>query len=177
MSDNTNVESIVLGGGCFWCIEAVMLMVEGVTDATSGYAGGDTADPTYAKVCRGNTGHAEVVKVDFDPGRVSLEELLDVFFAAHDPTSLNRQGADSGTQYRSIVLYGSEEQGESVKRFIEGIAGDYHKPIVTEVKPLGTFYPAEDYHQRYFEKNPRQGYCQMVVAPKVEKIKTRLHAK
>ena len=177
MNENENIQSIVLGGGCFWCIEAVLLMVEGVTDATSGYAGGATPDPDYGKVCRGNTGHAEVVKVDFDAGMVSLEEILDVFFAAHDPTSLNRQGADSGTQYRSVVLYGSEEQRDQVQRFIDGIRGDYSRPIVTEVKELDRFFPAESYHQRYFEKNPRQGYCQMVVAPKVEKIKTKLHAK
>ena len=177
MSEKENTQSIVLGGGCFWYIEAVLLMVEGVTDATSGYAGGESADPTYASVCGGKTGHAEVVKVYFDPERVTLEEVLDVFFAAHDPTSLNRQGADSGTQYRSIVLYDSEEQRERVQRFIDGIASDYHKQIVTEVKELDSFYPAEDYHQRYFEKNPRQGYCQMVVAPKVEKIKTKLHSK
>jgi methionine-S-sulfoxide reductase len=177
MNEKESIQSIVLGGGCFWCIEAVLLMVEGVTDATSGYAGGATADPTYAHVCRGNTGHAEVVKVNFDPDRVTLEKILDVFFAAHDPTSLNRQGGDSGTQYRSIVLYGSEEQGERVQRFIEGIASDYSRPLVTEVKELGRFYPAEGYHQRYFEKNPRQGYCQMVVAPKVEKIKSKLLSK
>ena len=177
MSEEVRTRSIVLGGGCFWCMEAALLMVEGVTDATSGYAGGTTADPTYASVCRGDTGHAEVVKVNFDPERVTLEEILDVFFAAHDPTSLNRQGADSGTQYRSVVLYDSGEQRERVQRFIDGIASGYGKPIVTEVKELDRFYPAEDYHQRYFEKNPRQGYCQMVVAPKVEKIKARLQSK
>jgi peptide-methionine (S)-S-oxide reductase len=177
MNEEESTQSIVLGGGCFWCIEAVLLMIEGVTDATSGYAGGESADPDYASVCRGMSGHAEVVKVYFDPGRVTLEEILDVFFAAHDPTSLNRQGADSGTQYRSIVLYDSDEQRERAQRFIDGIAPDYSKPIVTEVKELDRFCTAEDYHQRYFQKNPRQGYCQMVVAPKVEKIKTRLQSK
>ena len=177
MNEKENTQSIVLGGGCFWCIEAVMLMVEGVTGATSGYAGGATADPTYAAVCGGNTGHAEVVKVYYDSDKVTLEAILDVFFAAHDPTSLNRQGADSGTQYRSIVLYEDDEQRDRVQRFIDGIASDYSKPIVTELEQLDRFYPAEDYHQKYFEKNPRQGYCQMVVAPKVEKIKTKLMAK
>lgn len=177
MKNDEGLQSVVLGGGCFWCIEAALRLVDGVVEVTSGYAGGATADPAYQDVCSGNTGHAEVVKVDFDPGRVSLEDILDVFFTAHDPTSLNRQGADTGTQYRSVVLYGSDEQREIVQTFIADIARQYTRPIVTEVARLEEFYPAEEYHQRYFEKNPRQAYCQIVISPKVEKVKGKLAAK
>ncbi|MBU1671357.1 MAG: peptide-methionine (S)-S-oxide reductase MsrA [Actinobacteria bacterium] len=174
MSDRT--ETIVLGGGCFWCTEAALASIPGVIRATPGYAGGITPDPTYEEVCRGRTGHAEVVEVEFDPGTVPLEDVLEFFFYTHDPTSPDRQGADVGTQYRSVVLYGSDEQKERVERFMERIADRYDKPIVTEVKPLVAFHPAEEYHQAYFAKNPMQPYCRMVVAPKVDKVKNKLNA-
>lgn len=167
-------DSIVLGGGCFWCVEACLLLLEGVVSVVPGYAGGETPDPTYRQVCGGLTGHAEVVRVSYDPNKSSLDEVLDVFFASHDPTSLNRQGADVGTQYRSIILHESDEQRELVEDYIERIRPDYDRPIVTEIKELDTFYPAEDYHRRYYEENQRQPYCQMVIAPKVKKIKQKL---
>jgi len=165
---------IVLGGGCFWCVEAALIQVPGVEEVTPGYAGGTTRNPSYKEVCGGLTGHAEVARIEYDPGVVSLEEVLGYFFAMHDPTTPNRQGHDVGTQYRSIVLYDSKEQKERVGSFIESIAGDFSRPIITQVEPLEAFYPAEDYHKRYFEKNPRQPYCLAVVAPKVEKIKKKL---
>lgn len=166
-------EKIVLGGGCFWCTEAVFHNVDGVVAVTPGYAGGTTADPEYREVCRGNTGHVEVVEVEYDPGKVSLEKLLEVFFSTHDPTSLDRQGNDIGSQYRSIVLYGSEEQRKRLEAFIAGIRQDYDSPLVTEVKPLDVFFPAEEYHQNYYVKNPDQGYCQVMIAPKVEKLRKK----
>ncbi len=169
-----STESIVLGGGCFWCVEAVYDIMEGVVSATSGYAGGITPNPTYKEVSGGLTGHAEVVKVEYDPDLTSLEAILDLFFQVHDPTTPNRQGADVGTQYRSIILYNSEEQGERVDRYIEQVRDDFVQPIVTQVKPLDRFYEAEDYHQKYFEKNPGAGYCRAVVAPKVEKAARKL---
>jgi peptide-methionine (S)-S-oxide reductase len=171
MKMQKKLENIALGGGCFWCTEAVFDLLAGVKKVTPGYAGGTTAEPSYEQVCGGRTGHAEVVLVEYDPQEVSLEKLLEIFFASHDPTTLNRQGNDVGTQYRSIILYTSEEQKALIEAFIEGIADEYGQPIVTEVKALDRFYQAEDYHQRYFEKNPHQGYCQLVVAPKVKKIK------
>jgi methionine-S-sulfoxide reductase len=174
MKMQNEVEKIVLGGGCFWCTEAVFDLVEGVKKVTPGYAGGSTENPTYEQVCGGKTGHAEVVQVEYDPGVVSLEKLLEVFFNSHDPTTPNRQGNDTGTQYRSIILYSSEDQKERIDSFLQQIAGEYTRPVVTEVQELDRFYSAEAYHQRYFEKNPRQGYCQLVIAPKVEKIRKRL---
>jgi peptide-methionine (S)-S-oxide reductase len=170
------IETIVLGGGCFWCTEACLALVEGVVSATPGYAGGTTGNPDYGTVCRGNTGHAEVVEVKYDPSKVELDEILAVFFASHDPTSLNRQGADVGTQYRSIILYTTGEQKRIVEQYIDGLAEVYGPPVVTEVKQLERFYPAESYHQRYFEKNPGQGYCKVVISPKVDKIKSKLGA-
>lgn len=169
-----NIESVVLGGGCFWCIEAVFDLLPGVVSATSGYAGGATADPTYQAVCGGDTGHAEVVKVEYDADQVSLEDVLDVFFTGHDPTTPNRQGADAGTQYRSIVLYDSGEQKARVESYLAGIADKYVGPVVTELEPLERFYPAEEYHQKYFEKNPHQGYCRVVISPKVSKVREKL---
>ncbi|MCJ7653042.1 MAG: peptide-methionine (S)-S-oxide reductase MsrA [Actinobacteria bacterium] len=169
-------EKIVLGGGCFWCTEAVFSLVEGVGKVTPGYAGGTVANPGYEEVCKGTTGHAEVVSVEYDPGRVSLEELLGMFFASHDPTSLSRQGNDAGTQYRSIILYSSEEQRARAEKFIESIRNTYGEQIVTEVKRLEGFYPAEEYHQMYYKRNPDQPYCRFVVAPKVEKAKKKLGA-
>lgn len=173
MKTQNNHETIVLGGGCFWCTEALLNTLEGVYRATPGYAGGHTQDPTYRQVCHGGTGHAEVVEVEYEPEVLSLEDLLEVFFATHDPTSLNRQGADVGTQYRSIVLYDSPQQKESVDRVIARLAKDYDRPIVTEVKELERFYPAEDYHQRYYEKNPRQPYCRAVISPKLAKLRKK----
>jgi len=170
----SRTESIVLGGGCFWCTEACFDLVEGVLTATPGYAGGTTTDPTYEQVCRGKTGHAEVVRLEYDPARVSLGEILDIFFASHDPTSLDRQGADVGTQYRSIILYGSSEQKAAVDAFIVELQKEYSSPIVTEVRALDKFYPAEEYHRRYYARNPGGGYCKAVISPKVNEIKGRL---
>jgi peptide-methionine (S)-S-oxide reductase len=163
----------VLGGGCFWCIEAVFEEVDGVLDAVSGYAGGRVADPDYRAVVAGGTGHAEVVQVTFAPSVISYEEILLIFFGVHDPTTRNRQGADVGPQYRSIVLYGDEEQRAVAERLIGDLERDqvYDRPIVTEVRPLERFYPAEDYHQDYFRRNPAQGYCQLVIAPKLAKFR------
>lgn len=175
MSDRR--ESIVLGGGCFWCTEAVLRMLPGVTGVTVGYAGGFTADPTYEAVCSGTNGHAEVVLVEYDPEVVTLETVLDAFFASHDPTSVDQQGNDVGTQYRSIVLFRDEQQRERVERFMDGVREQYASPVATQVQELGEFYPGEQYHQRYFEKHPGQGYCQFVVAPKVAKMKKKLAGK
>jgi methionine-S-sulfoxide reductase len=168
------MEKIVLGGGCFWCVEAVFEELSGIVSLLPGYAGGVSPNPTYSEVCGGLTGHAEVVEVEFDPDQVSLEDVLDMFFSSHDPTSKNRQGADVGSQYRSIILYTSEDQKAAVEKFIMEISGEYKKPIVTEVKALGVFYPAEEYHRGYYRKNPGQGYCQIVITPKVSKIKRKL---
>lgn len=162
-----------LGGGCFWCLEAVYVEVEGVKKVVSGYAGGDTPNPSYKEVCTGRTGHAEVVQITYDPAVTSYRELLEIFFVIHDPTTLNRQGADVGTQYRSIILYHDDEQ----KRIAEGIIqelereGTYDNPIVTEVEPLETFYAAEDYHQEYYANNSNQPYCQAVITPKLAKFR------
>ena len=166
-------QSIVLGGGCFWCVEAVMKPLRGVERVVSGYANGHVKNPTYREVCSGRTGHNEVVEVTFDPDVVSLHDLLAVFFATHDPTTLNRQGADRGTQYRSGVYTTSEEQRETAEAVIAEVAPSFDDPIVTEVVPLESFYPAEDYHQDYFERNPAQPYCAAVIAPKVAKLRSR----
>ncbi len=163
--------SIVLGGGCFWCTEAVFKMFKGVVKVTPGYAGGTTKNPTYGQVCSGATGHAEVIKVDYDPKSVSLEKLLEIFFKAHDPTSLNRQGADVGSQYRSIILYSTDAERKAVEAYIKRISGNYEKPIATEVKKLGAFYASEDYHKDYYKNNPFQPYCMLVIRPKVAKIR------
>jgi len=167
-------ETIVLGGGCFWCTEALLSTVVGVLRVTPGYAGGVTPDPTYRQVCYEDTGHAEVAEVEYDPEVLSLEELLGVFFEIHDPTSLNRQGGDVGTQYRSIILYDSFAQKLKVEKFIAKMAQRYDKPIVTEVKELERFYPAEESHQRYYEKNPREPYCRAVISPKLKKLRKRV---
>ena len=166
-------EVITLGGGCFWCLEAVYLEVKGVEKVESGYAGGTKPNPSYQQVCNGTTGHAEVVQITFDPAAVSLQNLLDVFFTIHDPTTPNRQGYDVGTQYRSAIYYNTPEQKEVVDRTIANLTAEkvWNKPIVTELKPLDIFYKAEEYHQNYFARNPGQGYCQAVVAPKVAKLR------
>lgn len=171
------LESAIIGGGCFWCVDAQYRMLKGVKNVVSGYSGGHVKDPTYEAVCAGTTGHAEVVQVDYDPAVISFRDVIDLFWDAHDPTTLNRQGNDVGTQYRSIILYTSEDQkkiAEESKAAAEKIIG---KPIVTEIVPLEIFYAAEDYHQDYFTKNPYKGYCQAVVRPKVSKFKAKLEEK
>ncbi len=167
------IEQATLGGGCFWCLDAVFRDLRGVSHVVSGYAGGQVARPSYEAVCTGRTGHAEVVQIDFDPATLSYDDLLRVFFAIHDPTTLNRQGHDAGTQYRSIILAHSPEQEATARAVIAEIAasGIWEEQIVTEVIPLAEFYPAEDYHQNYFAKNPNAGYCRAVVAPKVTKFR------
>ncbi len=162
-----------LGGGCFWCLEAVFEDMEGVTKVVSGYSGGTVQDPSYEDVCSGETGHAEVVQIEFDPRVVSYDELLDVFFTIHDPTTANRQGADVGTQYRSVIFYHDDRQKQIAEKKIHELESSkkWRGPIVTEIVPFKTFYRAEDYHQDYFKKNPHAGYCQAVVAPKVLKFR------
>jgi peptide-methionine (S)-S-oxide reductase len=172
-STKTSHATATLGGGCFWCLEALYKMLEGVEAVVSGYAGGHVPDPTYKQVCTGTTGHAEVIQISFNPDIVSFEEILDYFWIAHDPTTLNRQGNDIGTQYRSIILYHDEAQKVAAESAIRTIsASDLFKdPIVTQVVPLTTFFPAEDYHQDYFANNPNQSYCAYVIRPKVDKVK------
>lgn len=160
------------GGGCFWCLEAVFGRLTGVEKVTSGYAGGHDPEPTYQKVCTGETGHAEIVRIDYDPDKISYEELLKFFWTFHDPTTLNRQGHDIGTQYRSIVFYKNEAEKEIIQTSIASVASElYDDPVVTEVVPLETFYPAEEIHYQYFQNNPQNRYCQLVIAPKVAKLK------
>lgn len=168
------VEQATLGGGCFWCTEAVYLQLKGVVDVKPGYSGGHVKNPSYREVCNETTGHAEVVQVTFDPEMVSFSEILDVFFKTHDPTTLNRQGNDVGTQYRSAVFYHSAEQKLIAEKVIRQLENEkvYRAPIVTEVTSFTAFYPAEDYHVNYFERNKNEPYCRFVVAPKVEKFKT-----
>lgn len=168
-----------LGGGCFWCLEAVFEQLRGVVKVASGYTGGRVPSPTYRQVCGGDTGHAEVVQVTFDPAVVSFREILEVFFAIHDPTTLNRQGADVGTQYRSAIFYHTPEQQRVAETMIAALnaSGTWDAPLVTVVVPLETFYRAEDYHQGYFRNNPGQGYCQVVVAPKVAKFRKHFASK
>ena len=170
-----NLQQATLGGGCFWCLEAVYHEMRGVTEAISGYAGGHVPNPSYEQVCSKTTGHAEVVQVTFDADEVSFADLLDVFFTIHDPTQLNRQGNDVGTQYRSAIFYHDAEQKRIAEEKIAELEAEglYDRPFVTEITPLETFYPAEDYHQEYFKKNPFQGYCMAVVAPKVAKFRKK----
>jgi peptide-methionine (S)-S-oxide reductase len=170
-------EIVVLGGGCFWCTEAVFRMFSGVVKTTTGYAGGSEPDPTYAEVSTGYTGHAEVLMVEYDPGMINFETILDIFFTMHDPTSLDKQGADEGTQYRSIILYTTEKQKEEAEAFIKNLQKEYRKGIVTELQKLRGFYTAEEYHQKYYDKNPEKPYCRMVIAPKVDKVKKKYHLK
>jgi len=168
-------EIALMGGGCFWCIEAVLERLEGVSKVVSGYAGGKTPTPSYEQVCSGTTGHAEVVQVEFDPAVLSYRDLLIVFFAMHDPTTLNRQGADVGTQYRSVIYYNSESQRQAAEGLIKEFDGEgiWGAPIVTKVEPAPVFHPAEEYHQQYYRRNPNAGYCQFVIAPKVAKLRQR----
>lgn len=162
-----------LGGGCFWCTEAALKQIEGVERVVSGYAGGDKPDPTYEAVCSGRTGHAEVVQVDFDESVLPFEDLLEVFFTVHDPTTKDRQGADVGTQYRSIILAHDEAQAETARRVVAHVQPHFDRPIVTQIVPLDRFWPAEDYHQDYYANNPGQGYCAAVIAPKLAKLRQK----
>jgi peptide-methionine (S)-S-oxide reductase len=175
----SNLETAVLGGGCFWCLEAVFDRLDGVTSVESGYMGGHVDRPTYRQVCTGNTGHVEVVRVTFDPQKLSFAELLDVFFTIHDPTTLNRQGNDMGTQYRSVIFYNSEAQRLQAERAIAEVnaSHEWPNPVVTAVEPAKEFFVAEDYHQEYFENNGNQPYCQFVVAPKVKKFQQKFAEK
>ncbi len=172
-SEGSKISVATFGGGCFWCVEAVFENVRGVTDVVSGYEGGKTKKPTYEQVCTGRTGHAEVCQITFDPKVVSFEELLEVFWKTHDPTTLNQQGADRGTQYRSVVFYHDEEQKASAEKYKKKLdeSGAFRNKIVTEISPTSEFYVAEKYHQDYYRNNPGQGYCAAVVRPKVEKFK------
>jgi peptide-methionine (S)-S-oxide reductase len=172
-STTAKSESAILGGGCFWCLEAVFVQLRGVYGVESGYAGGHVEDPSYQQVCAGTTGHAEVVRVDFDPDIISFRDLLDVFFTIHDPTTLNRQGADVGTQYRSALFYHDMDQKAAAEQIIRELNQQHiwEKPIVTEIAKFNRFFVAEDYHQEYFANNPYQPYCMAVVAPKVAKFR------
>ena len=168
-------ETATLAGGCFWCLEAAFQDLKGVEKVQSGYAGGHVANPSYEQVCTGTTGHAEVVQITFDPTVVSFDDLLHVFFTIHDPTTLNRQGEDVGTQYRSAIFYHTPEQKATAERVIRELAAEnvWDDPVVTELKPLDAFYPAEQYHRDYYRRNPNQGYCQFIVAPKVAKARKK----
>jgi peptide-methionine (S)-S-oxide reductase len=177
MNDTTNTELATLGGGCFWCTEAVFQMLPGVKSVVSGYAGGHLKNPTYRDITRGDTGHAEVIQVAFDPERISYETILENFWEAHDPTTLNRQGNDVGPQYRSIILYRSAAQKQAAEKSRAAAQADFSGLIVTEIVPLETFYPAEEYHQNYYRNNPEQGYCRLVIRPKVEKFEKKLQGK
>ncbi|NJM79338.1 MAG: peptide-methionine (S)-S-oxide reductase MsrA [Flavobacterium sp.] len=170
---NENLEIATFAGGCFWCTEAVFLEVKGVNKVVSGYIGGKTLNPTYREICTGTTGHAEAIQIYFNPKEVAYEDLLEIFFGTHNPTTLNRQGADAGTQYRSEIFYNSLEQKEKAENYIQLITNEklYNDPIITQVSSATKFYPAEDYHQNYYNQNTAQGYCQMVIAPKLEKLR------
>ncbi|HZV62605.1 MAG TPA: peptide-methionine (S)-S-oxide reductase MsrA [Methylophilaceae bacterium] len=170
-----NDKLAVFAGGCFWCLEPVFSQLKGVHNVVSGYIGGHAANPTYKQVCNGDTGHAEAIQIEFDPAEISFEELLEIFFASHDPTTPNRQGNDVGTQYRSAVFCQDDEQRHITEQVIRRMNEEkvFRSPIVTEINAAGTFYPAEDYHQRYYENNPNQPYCMVVAAPKVAKIRAK----
>ncbi|MFC6732614.1 MULTISPECIES: peptide-methionine (S)-S-oxide reductase MsrA [unclassified Haladaptatus] len=168
-----SLATATFAGGCFWCTEAAFKELKGVTEVTSGYTGGETENPTYEEVCSGNTGHAEAIQVTYDTDQLSYIDLLRVFFTVHDPTTLNRQGNDVGTQYRSAIYYHDESQRERAEAVIDEIeaSGTYDSPVVTEVEPLGTWYDAEEYHQDFYEKNPSQGYCSVTIPPKLDKVR------
>lgn len=169
-------ELATYGGGCFWCVEAVFQRLNGVKSVTSGYAAGKTDNPTYEQVCSGTTGHAEVIQIEFDPAKISYADLLDLFWQAHDPTTLNRQGADAGTQYRSIILYHTEKQKEAAEKSKQAAKVHFKDPIVTEIAPLTKFYKAERYHQNYYNNNPDAPYCRAVIRPKLDKLLKKLSA-
>jgi peptide-methionine (S)-S-oxide reductase len=166
------MQQALFGGGCFWCTEAVFLQLKGVNQVVSGYAGGRTQQPSYEEICTGETQHAEVIRIDFDETQISFAQLLDVFFATHDPTTLNRQGNDAGTQYRSVIYYFSAEQQQQAQRAIDALKADGLQ-IVTELSPAPVFYPAEDYHQNFFARNPSQGYCNFAIPPKLMKLRSK----
>ncbi|RKG39701.1 peptide-methionine (S)-S-oxide reductase MsrA [Acinetobacter rongchengensis] len=166
------MQQALLGGGCFWCTESVFLQLKGVEKVVSGYAGGTTQNPSYEDICTGNTGHAEVILIDFDENQITYKQLLDVFFAVHDSTTLNRQGNDIGTQYRSVIYYFNAQQKAEAEQYIEQLKAE-GLPIVTELSPEPTFYPAEEYHQNFFAKNPSQGYCNFSIPPKLLKLRTK----
>jgi peptide-methionine (S)-S-oxide reductase len=168
-------ETAIFGGGCFWCTEAIFQRLKGVQNVASGYAGGDRKNPSYEDVCTGKTGHAEVIKIEYDPEEISFRDLLAVFFSAHDPTTPNRQGNDVGPQYRSIILYTTPDQKNEAEKYVEKLTDEktYDKPITTGIKPYDKFYPAEGYHQDYYEKNQNQPYCQLVINPKLAKLKEK----
>ena len=168
--NNEQLESASIGGGCFWCTEAVFEKVDGVKEAISGYAGGKNPNPTYKEICTGLTGHAEVIKILFDPAKISFREILEIFGDAHDPTTLNRQGADVGTQYRSTIMYLNESQKQTAEKWKIQLNAKLQDPVVTEIVPAPKFYEAEKYHQDYYEKNPNQGYCNFVIRPKLKKL-------
>lgn len=172
MEQSTNLEKATFGEGCFWCSQAIFERVKGVKSVFAGYSGGTTDDPSYEEVCTGRTGYAEVVQITFDPKEVSYDELLKIFWKTHDPTTLNRQGNDVGTQYRSVIFYHNDEQKEKAEHYKNELnkSGAYDNPIVTQIVPFKKFYKAEEYHQDYFAKNPTQGYCSFVIAPKIEKF-------
>jgi len=163
-------ELATLGGGCFWCLEAIYQHIDGVEKVVSGYAGGENSNPTYEAVCTGKTGHAEVIQITFDPDKVSYGKLIDLFWTAHDPTTLNRQGNDTGTQYRSVIFTHSEQQAESARLSKTEAQRKYREPIVTQIEPIPAFYPAEDYHQDYYQRTPNNPYCAVVIAPKLKKL-------
>jgi len=164
-------ETATLGGGCFWCLDAAYREIDGVTAVISGYSGGRRPNPTYQQVCTGATGHAEVVQVEFDPDALSYADVLDIFWAIHDPTTRDRQGADVGTQYRSVIFYRDDDQRRAAEASRDAIQQLWPRPVVTEIVPLEAFYPAEEYHQNYFARNPSQGYCQVVINPKLKKLR------
>ncbi len=174
-----NLEVAILGGGCFWCTEAVFQLIRGVEKVQPGYAGGDLPNPTYEQVSTGTTGYAEVAQITFNPEVISFKEILEIFFGTHDPTQLNRQGADVGTQYRSVIFYVNEKQKTIAEQLIAELTAEkaYDNPIVTQVKPLKRFYPAETYHKDYFKKHPKEPYCQFVIAPKIEKLQKTYFSK
>lgn len=170
---NQEIEIIVFGGGCFWCLEPIFNQIKGVKETAVGYAGGHTINPTYEEVYGGNTGHAEVLFVAFDPNEISLKELLEVFFTFHDPTTINRQGNDIGEQYRSIILINNDQQTQIITDYISEIQTKFTNPIVTQIKALENFYPAENYHQQYFTNNKNAPYCQICISPKISKFKEK----
>lgn len=176
-NSNKKLETAIFAGGCFWCFDPMFSRLKGVEEVIVGYAGGNTSDPTYEKIHSGSTGHAEAIKIAFDPEIITYEDLLNIFFLSHDPTTLNRQGNDIGSEYRSLVLYGNEKQKEIAEKVREEIENKkiYPNPIVTEIKKLEKFYPAEIEHQKYFEKNPERAYCQLIIMPKLQKFKKKYY--
>jgi len=175
MENDKKFEKTVLGGGCFWCLDAAFSRTKGVQEVVVGYAGGTVVNPTYDEVCGGSTGHAEVVEIHFDPTKITYEDILHIFFTIHDPTTLNRQGHDVGTQYRSVIFYLNDEQKEAAERVMKELEAEkiYEDTLVTQLLPLEKFYKAEDYHQHYFDKNPDQAYCQIVIQPKILKFRQK----